>query len=145
MDVPVNVTPAVEVEQVAEETYLAPPSPKGRTVLIDATVSIAFSVYRPYIHPLQVDPLPTVTEVTTPLSVPADPSVPPISPTSVDEATEEDKLEDSVDSEDSVEVVKEPIPTTDEMEGVKKRWFREEMRQSAVLSSHSIKMLIPEP
>ena len=122
VDIPLTVTPVVDGGQTS-----SPPIAAGQTILIDATVSFAFSFCRPYVLTHR-DPLPTVTEVKTPVIIPADPIIPPASPESV---TEDDVAEDA--SEESIEVIKEPIPTTDEMEGVKRRWFREEMRQSAVL------------
>ena len=122
VDIPLTVTPIVDVGQAS-----SPPIEAGQTILIDATVSFAFSFCRPYVLTHR-DPLPTVTEVKTPVIIPADPIIPPASPESV---TEDDVAEDA--SEESIEVIKEPIPTRDEMEGVKRRWFREEMRQSAVL------------
>src|SRR5271163_4090802 len=126
VEIPLVVTPVPEVAQVSPPTS-HPTAPTGQTILIDATVSFAFSFCRPYIlpHPSRGVLLPIVTEVKTPIIIPADPIIPPRSPTSVDE---EDVAEDV--SEESVEVVKDSIPSTDELEGVKRRWFREEMRQS---------------
>lgn len=135
VDIPVDtLADAMKDQQVATVTH---PLTSG-SLIVDTLLSVSFSVYRPYFRrPIEVQssatstvsgpeksPIPDISNGTVAPSLP-EPVESPSSTAPQDEITSDDKSDDSV-------VIVKSAAAIDEMEGVKRRWFREEMRQSPV-------------
>jgi hypothetical protein len=139
----------VSFELLASPALVTNPS-TSRNIVLDGSIMISFNVYRPYIHPrAETAPEPAVakeesssTQVTSEtIEGNAETTKTTTTTTTTAETitTTDDAIPD--DSSDVTFVVEQGPHSSFEMEGVKRRWFREEMRQSPVSSVSSMLML----
>jgi len=151
-------TPKVDNIEVPMTTPEPERDPPTTTFVMNSSILIQFQVYRPYLprpavqpphfdSPRPVDPVPLVETphaAETPVSVPTVAPEPIVVPTTAPDIVEAAPTEESSpaqpvdetaseDSDDTLIVDNQPGSST-EAEGVKRRWFREEMRQSPVRS-----------
>ena len=104
------------------------------TIVVNA--SLTFNLYRPYIRrTVNMDSTPPVTSEKQPpadmeqditQTIPEDPFQPTMAIEPQEALTPDDKSDGSV-------VLVKAATSNEDAEGVKRRWFREEMRQSPVL------------
>jgi epidermal growth factor receptor substrate 15 len=141
----VEATP-VPFELLTTPALVANPSP-SRNIVLDGSIMISFNVYRPYIHRrTETSPEPAVTkeessstQVTSEtIEGNAETTKTTTTTTTTTETitTTDDAATD--DSSDATVVVEQGAHSSFEPEGVKRRWFREEMRQSPVSSVFSM-------
>lgn len=144
VEIPVDVsaaapdeTPAEAYTETPEEIFAEIPadvSTSSRSMVFDASVFISFNVNRPYQCPTVetiiersvsgTDSMPAPVGIINETATESPKRTEPTPVTTTDDTTD--------DSSDGTVVVEQSGSSALEMEGVRRRWFREEMHQSAV-------------